>query len=62
MTAYFFDSSAAAKLYVFEKGSSWVTDLVDPTQRHELLTVRIVELNAAARAEGLDVDNPNDQR
>lgn len=48
MAAYFLDSSAAAKLYVLEPGSSWVTQLVVPAQQHELFVVRITAVEIAA--------------
>ena len=45
MAAFIFDASGIVKRYLSEIGSGWVQGLTDP--------------NAAAIAEGIDVDDPN---
>lgn len=49
MTAYFLDSSGAAKLYVAEPGSLWLANLVDPLHGNEcfVASVTAVEVTAA---------------
>ena len=49
MAAYFLDASALVKRYVTEKGSPWVTGLLDPAARNRLYVARItgVEVTAA---------------
>ena len=61
MGAYYLDSSALTKRYVAERGTVWVTDLVDPAAGNALWTVSltVVEVTAAEQ-EGLRVENPND--
>ena len=49
MTVYFCDSSALVKCYVQEHGSAWMRTLVSADG----------ELNMAARAKGLIVEDPN---
>ena len=49
MAAYFFDSSALAKRYVAETGTTWVQSLADPAMGNSLFVARItlVELVSA---------------
>lgn len=49
MAVYFIDSSALAKCYVSETGTTWVQALTDPASGNSLYVVRItlVELVAA---------------
>src|SRR5207253_1409432 len=49
MAAYFFDSSALAKRYVAETGTTWVQSLADPAAGNSLFVARItlVELVSA---------------
>lgn len=49
MAAYFFDSSALAKRYVTETGTSWVQSLANPETGNSLFVARItlVELASA---------------
>jgi uncharacterized protein len=52
MTIYFLDSSAIAKRYISEIGSSWIHEITDPTRQNDLFIARItwVEvLSALAR-------------
>jgi uncharacterized protein len=48
VAAYFLDSSAAVKRYVRERGTAWVTHLMDPAADHDLLLVRITAVEIAA--------------
>jgi predicted nucleic acid-binding protein len=48
LAAYYLDSSAAAKLYVSERGTTWLTGLTDPAAGHELFVVRITAVEVAA--------------
>jgi predicted nucleic acid-binding protein len=48
VAAYFLDSSAAVKLYVAERGTAWLTSLVDPSQGHELFIARVTPVEIAA--------------
>ncbi len=48
MPAYFFDSSAATKLYVDERGSDWVTSLMEQAQPQGVFVVRITGVEVAA--------------
>ena len=41
MTAYYLDTSALVKRYAQERGTVWVTALVDPSGGHALYTVRL---------------------
>lgn len=41
MTAYYFDSSAIAKRYVNEQGSSWVQGIFDPTAGHVIIVCEL---------------------
>ncbi len=49
MTIYFLDSSALVKRYAVEIGTTWVSQLCDPANRHTLLiaSVTLVEVAAA---------------
>jgi len=49
VAAYFLDASALVKRYVTEKGTPWVTGLLDPAARNRLYVARItgVEITAA---------------
>ena len=49
MSSYFFDSSALAKRYVTENGTTWVQSLADPAAGNSLYVARItlVELVSA---------------
>lgn len=71
MTAYFFDSSALVKRYVRETGTTWVIGIlrspansiyVAQIAEVEVAAVFVssdIELNAAAAAAGLQVEDPN---
>jgi len=48
VAAYFLDSSAAAKLYLAEQGSTWITALADPAQGYEIFVVRVTAVEIAA--------------
>ncbi len=48
MAVYFLDSSAAAKLYVAERGTIWLANLAYPVGRNELLGVRLTAVEIAA--------------
>ena len=52
MTIYFLDSSAVVKRYAVETGTTWVSQLCDPANRHTLLiaSVTLVEVAAAFAA------------
>ena len=41
MASYFFDSSALVKRYVNERGTVWVTSLIDPVAGHEIFLARL---------------------
>jgi hypothetical protein len=63
---YFADTSALAKRYISETGSAWVRGLLDPAagaQAFALAPLVVIsadlELNAAAAAEGLAVEDSN---
>jgi PIN domain nuclease of toxin-antitoxin system len=45
MSAYFLDASAILKYYCLELGQSWVQDLCDPIQGHDIF------ISQASRAE-----------
>ena len=49
MAAYFLDSSAVAKRYIRETGSSWVRDITDPVSgnRSIVSAITAVEVTAA---------------
>lgn len=48
MTVYFLDTSAAAKLYVVERGTDWLTSIADPLARNELIIGRLTVVEIAA--------------
>jgi uncharacterized protein len=52
VTIYFLDSSALVKRYAVETGTTWVSQLCDPANRHALLiaSVTLVEVAAAFAA------------
>lgn len=57
MATYFFDTSALAKRYVIEIGSTWVEGIVRPTSQHTVLVaaivrVEMISLLARRRREG----------
>jgi uncharacterized protein len=69
VAAHFLDTSTVVKRYVLETGTPWVQALADPAAGHFLFVARVTdvemisadaELNAAALAEGMTVDDPND--
>jgi predicted nucleic acid-binding protein len=45
---YFFDSSAIVKRYVAELGSTWVIQLLDPTQRNRIYLARLTGVEVVA--------------
>ncbi|MDP2935437.1 MAG: type II toxin-antitoxin system VapC family toxin [Dehalococcoidia bacterium] len=47
-TAYFLDSSAAIKLYVVERGTTWITNLAAVAGRNEIFIVRLTVVEIAA--------------
>lgn len=47
MTALFLDTSAAAKLYVVERGTTWLTSLADPAGHNEIFIVRLTVVEIA---------------
>lgn len=49
MALYYLDTSALVKRYLQETGTSWVSQLTDPAQGHDLYTIRVAgpELVAA---------------
>ncbi len=68
MAGFFFDSSAIVKRYVNEIGSDFVDNLTDLKSGNVILLARITrvevvaaitDLNTAAQAEGLNIENPN---
>ena len=54
MTTYYLDSSALSKRYVQEKGTLWISSLVDPRAGNTLLIARItmVEIFSALARRG----------
>lgn len=48
MGAYFLDSSAAVKVYVAERGTAWLRELVRPANAHEFFLVFISPVEIAA--------------
>jgi uncharacterized protein len=48
VSAYFLDSSAAAKLYVFETGSTWMNDLILRDAENQFFVTRITPIEIAA--------------
>ena len=48
MPAFFLESSAAAKLYVFETGSKWVADLLERDTENQFFVTRITPIEIAA--------------
>jgi uncharacterized protein len=71
MSALFFDSSALVKRYLTEIGSTWVAAQINPGSNNVIVIAEITrvevaaalaaddDLLAAARAEGLAAENPN---
>ena len=41
MAVYYLDTSALTKFYALEPGSTWITNLIESTDNHELFTIRI---------------------
>ncbi len=41
MSSYFLDSSALVKRYVLEIGHSWISNLCDPIQNHDLFIAQV---------------------
>ncbi len=71
MSTLYLDASALVKRYSSEIGSTWVETQVDPAPGHSLVTAEFTmaevaaaiaddDLLAAADAEGLSTENPND--
>ena len=52
MSSYYLDSSALAKRYLTEVGSTWIIGLTDPTAGHQILVagIALVEVAAALAA------------
>lgn len=48
MAAYFFDSSAIAKRYHWEPGSTWVRAVCSPRQQHRLYLSRLAHVEVVA--------------
>lgn len=74
MAHYYLDSSALVKRYAAERGTAWIENLCEAAGGHAIYLVRVsgasglpaltfvcadTDLNAAASAEGLLVDDPN---
>lgn len=48
MSSYFLDSSAVVKRYVSEIGHSWITNLCDPGQNHDLFIAQVTLVEVVA--------------
>lgn len=63
MAVYFLDSSAIIKAYVSEKGSTWVNNLVDPTNSNKIYLAHITSvevvsaISRGARGHGISVSD-----
>ncbi len=61
MKCYYLDASALVQRYVHERGSGWIRATIGSGEETLLFTFLSADndLNEAARAEDLSVDNPN---
>ena len=48
MGAYFLDSSGLAKCYLQEVGTAWMRQLIDPAAGHEIIVLRLSEVEVAS--------------
>jgi hypothetical protein len=48
VAVYYVDSSALVKRYVAERGSAWITGLVDPAAANDIYIVRITTVEVVS--------------